>query len=154
MTTVLRRLLLLMALMVWQGGFMFYGAVVVPVGSELLGHRVQGFVTQSVTNYLNVAGAVALGVWGWDVAVGRGAAGGHRRWVGWAVLVVLLGVLVWLHLRLDELLVADEFRITDRPGYRRLHQWYLILSTVQWAGAVALAAWTLRAWRQEDAAGS
>jgi hypothetical protein len=38
--TVLRRLLLLLALMFWQGGFMFYGAVVVPVGAEALGsHR-------------------------------------------------------------------------------------------------------------------
>ncbi|MFO0800513.1 MAG: hypothetical protein U0804_23850 [Gemmataceae bacterium] len=151
--TVLRRLLLLLALMVWQGGFMFYGAVVVPVGSELLGHRVQGFVTQSVTNYLNVAGAVALAVCGWDVAAG-GAGGRRRRWVGWAVLVVLLGVLAWLHPRLDELLVVDEFRITDQPAYRRLHQWYLVLSTVQWAGAVVLAAWSLQAWRAEDAARS
>lgn len=152
MTTVLRRLLLLMALMVWQGGFMFYGAVVVPVGSDLLGHRVQGFVTQSVTNYLNGAGAVALAVWGWDVAAGRRAGGRRRRWFGWGVLVVLLGVLAWLHLRLDDLLVVDEFRILDRPAYRRLHQWYLIVSTIQWAGAVVLAAWSLQAWRDEDAA--
>ena len=72
MTTVLRRLLLLLALMFWQGGFMFYGAVVVPVGSDVLGsHREQGFVTQSVTNYLNGAGAIALAVWCWDVFHGR-----------------------------------------------------------------------------------
>ena len=50
-------------------GFPSVGAVVVPVGSEVLGsHREQGFVTQSVTNYLNVAGAVAIAVWCWDIA--------------------------------------------------------------------------------------
>lgn len=155
MTTVLRRLLLLLALMVWQGGFMFYGGVVVEVGADVLGsHRTQGFVTQRVTSYLNVAGAVALAVWGWDVAAGRRAGGRlwWLRWIGWGVLVVLLGVLVWLHLRLDDLLVADDSRILDRPGYRRLHQWYLTLSTIQWAGAVVLAAWSLQAWRVEDAA--
>ena len=152
MITVMRRLLLLMALMVWQGGFMFYGAVVVPVGSEVLGsHREQGFVTQSVTNYLNVAGAVALAVWGWDVAAGRAAGGRRLCWIGWGLLVVLLGVLVWLHPRLDELLVADGFRILDRPGYRRLHQWYLTISTVQWAVAVVLAGETIRTWRVADA---
>ena len=29
--TILRRFLVLAALMFWQGGFMFYGAVVVPI---------------------------------------------------------------------------------------------------------------------------
>jgi len=153
-TTVLRRTLLLLALMVWQGGFMFYGAVVVPVGAEVLGsHREQGFVTQSVTNYLNVAGAVALVLWGWEEAARNGVVSGRRRrGVGWAVLVVLLGVLAWLHLRLDRLLVADDFHIIDGLAFRRLHQWYLILSTIQWLGAVVLTGWTIQAWRDEDAA--
>jgi len=101
---------------------MFYGAVVVPVGSEVLGsHREQGFVTRSVTNYLNVAGAVCLAVWCWDVAAGRGAGPGKQRlrWIGWGLLLVRLGVLVWLHLRLDELLDVEGFRILDQPGFRR-----------------------------------
>ena len=152
MTTLFRRLLLLLALMFWQGGFMFYGGVVVEVGADVLGsHRMQGFVTQSVTNYLNVAGAVALALWCWDIITGHVADRRRLRWIGWGVLVVLLGVLVWLHPRLDALLNADDFRILDRPGYRRLHQWYLALSTIQWAGAVGLTALTLRAWRFEDA---
>ena len=142
-----------MALMVWQGGFMFYGAVVVPVGAEVLGsHREQGFVTQAVTNYLNVAGAVALAVWCWDIITGRAAGRRRLRWVGWAVLVVLLCVLVWLHPRLDALLNADGFRILDRPGYRRLHQWYLTISTVQWAVAILLAGLTIWTWKDSDAA--
>lgn len=64
-TGLVRRLLLLWALMFWQGGFMFYGGVVVPVGSRILGSDLeQGWITRSVTNYLNVAGAVALALWG------------------------------------------------------------------------------------------
>ena len=59
---------------------MFYGGVVVEVGVDVLGsHRTQGFVTQRVTNSLNVAGAVALAVWDWDVAAGRRTGG--RLWV-------------------------------------------------------------------------
>ncbi len=133
---------------------MFYGAVVVPVGSDVLGsHREQGFITRSVTNYLNVAGAVALGVWCWDVAAER-AAIRRKRWIGWSawsLLVVMLGVLAWLHLGLDELLDVEGFRILDRPRYLHLHQWYLAVSTVQWAVAVFLAAWTIRAWQERDA---
>lgn len=57
---MIRRLLLLWSLMFWQGGFMFYGGVVVPVSSRILGSDLeQGWITRSVTNYLNVSGAVA-----------------------------------------------------------------------------------------------
>lgn len=50
---------------IWQGGFMFYGGVVVPTGAAVLGSEVeQGFITQSVTNYLNLAGGVCAVLWG------------------------------------------------------------------------------------------
>jgi hypothetical protein len=43
MIAMVRRFLVLAAVMFWQGGFTFYEAVVVPVGSEILGsHQDQG----------------------------------------------------------------------------------------------------------------
>ena len=46
---ILRRLILLVALMFWQGGFMFYCSVVITVGAQVLGSELeQGFVTQAV----------------------------------------------------------------------------------------------------------
>src|SRR5260370_16274673 len=67
MPTLVRRVLVLAALMFWQGGFTFYAAVVVPVGQDVLGsHLAQGFITRQVTNYLNLAGGLALGILGWE----------------------------------------------------------------------------------------
>ena len=122
--TVVRRWLLLWALMFWQGGFTFYGGVVVPVGSAVLGsEREQGFITRRVTNYLNLAGAVALAVWGWDLSAGRGMSPGGRRlrWATWTGLVLSLALLVWLHPRLDELLDPEDVLVLDRQRFRSLH---------------------------------
>ena len=152
--TQVRRWLLLWALMFWQGGFTFYGGVVVPVGSAVLGsEREQGFITRSVTNYLNLAGAVALAIWGWDLTAMRGISPGGRRvrWAIWAGLVLSLVLLIWLHPRLDELLDPLESLVRDRRGFRSLHRRYLIVSTGQWAGCLLLTAMTILAWRNVDA---
>jgi hypothetical protein len=151
--TLVRRWLLLWALMFWQGGFTFYGGVVVPVGSAVLGsEREQGFITRSVTNYLNLAGAVALTIWGWDLTAMHGKSPGGRRlrWANWAGLVLSLVVLAWLHPRLDELLVSEDTMVLDRHRFRSLHERYLIVSTVQWAGCLLLTALTISAWRDDD----
>lgn len=52
-----RTFLLFQAWLAWQGGFFFYAAVVVPIGSDVLGSPItQGFVTQEVTRWLNILG--------------------------------------------------------------------------------------------------
>ena len=62
-----------------------------------------------------------------------------------------LVVLVLLHTRLDELLVPQDAVVLDRYRFRSLHERYLIVSTIQWAGCLLLTALTIRAWRNEDA---
>lgn len=50
MITKFRRFLLLVSLFLWQGGLMFYGGVIVPVGATVLGSDTdQGFITQPVS---------------------------------------------------------------------------------------------------------
>ena len=130
---------------------MFYGAVVVPVGTSVLGSDTdQGFITRSVTNYLNIAGAVVLAFWAWDVVTGP-RAGRRLRWTLWSFLTVTLGLLAILHDRMDVQLDPEAMRVLDRPAFRVLHRWYLTTSTLQWAVALLLVFWTLRAWRAEDA---
>ena len=61
MLTLLRRFLVVSALMFWQGGFLFYASIVVPIGQEVLPTpQDQGFITRHVTKSMNVSGAVAL----------------------------------------------------------------------------------------------
>jgi hypothetical protein len=147
-----RRFLVLIALFFWQGGFTFYASVVVPIGQATLGHLEQGFITRQVTNYLNLSGGIALLALAWDIAAGRDTARRRRlgRWLAWAVMAVGLGILVWLHGRLDQLLDVDAMQVMDRTGFRRGHRLYLWVSTVQWAAALAFALVSLRAWQAED----
>jgi hypothetical protein len=110
--TTLHRLLLLVALMFWQGGFMFYGSVVITVGAQVLGSEMeQGFVTQAVTNYLNIAGAVCLTIWGFVLWRER------TTWIGWTLwlgLVLSLAALAILHGRMDQRLELESHVVAGR----------------------------------------
>jgi hypothetical protein len=152
--TVLRRLVLVLALMFWQGGFTFYASVVVPVGSDFLGSHVQqGWITRSVTNYLNLSGGVALLLWLVDIIVVRttGFHGRKVRFTLWCVLAATLAGLCLLHLYMDRYLDADRLIIVDQPYFHFLHRVYLYVSTLQWLAGIALVGLTLWAWRAVDA---
>src|SRR5947209_2556962 len=100
MIIIVRRLLVLAALMFWQGGFTFYGAVVIPIGSRILrSHMEQGVITRSVTDYLNAAGAAVLLLWAWDIFSAGDTARWRRRlrWTLWLLLLLTLTILIWLH---------------------------------------------------------
>jgi hypothetical protein len=150
--TPLRRVLVLVAFAFWQGGFAFYTAVVVPLGTEVLGSAAaQGFITRRVSYWMNVAGAVALLPLGWDVL----ATAPYRRWraVFWLVLVALLVGLFAMHPRLDALLDAQAERVLDRRAFGLQHRLYLWLSTVQFFAGVAYLVLTPLAWRAADRGG-
>ena len=59
--TIARRFFLILAVIFWQGGFTFHSLVVVHVAHRVLGSRVeQGYITRIASDYMNLAGAVAL----------------------------------------------------------------------------------------------
>jgi hypothetical protein len=151
--SMLRRCVLLAALMYWQGGFTFYAAAVVPIGSEVLrSHLSQGMITRRVAIHLNIAAGIALALWAWEVACTVDAVRWRRRtrWGLWASLMLALGVLIWLHPVLDDLLDLEHGVIVDPALFRPLHRVYLYVSTAQWAGSLFLGVLTLQAWRDED----
>jgi hypothetical protein len=149
---LLRRALVLAALMFWQGGFTFYAAVVVPIGQQLLHPPLsQGVITRRVTDYLNLAGAVALVPLLWDTVVSGERSAWRRRLrsLSWAGLAVTLGLLAWLHVRLDAML--DEVsQPVDAAAFHAVHRVYLWTQTGQWVLALVYTVLALVAWRAED----
>jgi hypothetical protein len=148
----LRRFLVIQALALWQGGFLFYAAFVVPVGTSVLGSSAdQGAITRRVTDYLNGCGVAALVVCLWDLGRGhRGGALSRGRWLLWVGMALILGGLIALHVPMESLLDDPAAGSAGRMHFRSLHRIYLWLSTAQWLLALAYVYVTLRAWRQED----
>jgi hypothetical protein len=148
MLIVLRRLLVILALMFWQGGFTFYASVVVPIGQKELTDSIQGQITRQVTTYINLAGVAALPLLAWDIAAARDASAARKaiRWLSWLVMAGTLGYLFWSHDYLGDLLDRDHF---ERSLFRAHHRIYLWVSTAQWAAGLLFLLSTLRAWARE-----
>jgi hypothetical protein len=153
--TLLRRFLTIAALMVWQGGFIFYTAVVVPIGTEVTGSSLrQGFITRQVTAKMNVCGAIALALMAPELCAPRSGTGcwQRARLTLFALMIGAAIALFALYPRLDALLDSETESIIDRQAFRPLHRIYLWVSSGQWACAVIYLALTLATWRKEDRA--
>lgn len=147
------RFIVLAAYAYWQGGFLFYTAEVVPIGTEVLGSPArQGFITRQVTLRMNKAGAVAMGIFALDLFVSRGRS--KRRHVGrivaWTSMAVLLAVLFFLHGQLHALLDPEEQEILDYRAFYPLHRLYLWASAAQWFLGLIYLGLGLWAWREHD----
>jgi hypothetical protein len=149
----LRRFLFLVFFSFWQGGFTFYAAVVVPIGTEELRSSVrQGFITRRVTESLNWTAVAALVPLTWDALASRDPS--RFRWLARLGLCLLLALsqaaLFYLHPILDSMMQRQGFIILDHDSFRPLHRLYLWVQTVQWGVAVVLLLLTVLAWRAED----
>lgn len=147
---ILRRTLLLWLFMFWQGGFLFYGAIVVTIGSEVLASDFrQGMITRRVAVALNVTGAIVLFAWLWDLLIEQ-KSHRRRRWASWGFLALTVATLFWLHPQMDALIDLENRRLLDYEEFRSLHRWYLRISTIQSVIAIAFSVWTLKAWGMAD----
>ncbi len=128
----------------WVGGFMFYGAIVVPVLHDELDSLAAGGITRRVTDGLNAVGAIALAAWGALLFV-EGRPGqrvvGRLRLVAYGASAGLLTGLIAMHAVMD--------RRLDTTGLDEFYPWhraYLIVSTAQWLVNVVLLALSVAAW--------
>lgn len=146
------RWILLAAYAFWLGGFVFYAAVVVPIGTDVLQSRVeQGFITRQVSYWINVSGAVALTLFALDLLMPprRMRWGMLSLWLGMAIAQ---GVLMWMHPRIDMHMDLETHRVLERTIFRPMHKIYLWTHTVQWLIGCVYLALLLRRWRIEDGA--
>ncbi len=150
--TLLRRFLVIQMLMLWQGGFLFYSAFVVPEGAEVLGGSfAQGRITRLVTVSMNWVGVTALCLFSWDLLLGRHS-GWRRQWLWGSLLVMALGLaaLFPIHERLLELVDFQNGDFEDRRVFRFWHRTYLWISTFQWIAGLIFAFVLVVSWRKVD----
>jgi hypothetical protein len=144
--------LLIATFALWFGGFTFYVSFVVPIGTEVLGSaRSQGFITQQVTNWLNVACGCAVGLMLLESVFRWGQT--RRPWREIRLLLVLaigclLIGLILLHPSMDRMLVAEREHITDRAKFYGMHRVYLWGSTFQWVAAWIWLIISVVGWRR------
>jgi len=142
-----RQFLLLVSLMFWQGGFMFYGGVVVDVGGRILGSETQqGFITQSVTNYLNMAGLVCLLVWTEQLWYERKRGVTKLEWGTLIVTGVSLAMLAGIHLSMDQSLDSVAVNVINPTRFDINHKLYIGISSLQWLASLTLLFLTLQRW--------
>jgi hypothetical protein len=147
-----RRFIVICALAFWLGGFAFYTGVVVQVGAAVLkSHVRQGFITQRVTFWLNMAGVTALAAMLWDLLAAPGSERWPRRvlWIAWWMIALLQIWLFSLHPFMDRLLNPKALQILDEDKFIVLHTTYVWSATVQWGMGVVflfmlLWSWTLK----------
>lgn len=147
---ITRRFLLLLALMFWQGGFMFYGAVTVPIVRAQLGPGPsRSMITQQVTQWMNLIGTLAIlamfaDLWASPVERKR------WRWVAWLAMALPQPAVILFHRQLSHQMAASGFQSSDMTGFLVWHRLYLSMNAIQWLGGLAFALLSIRAWRDAD----
>ena len=151
--SIARIFLVVSAIAFWLGGFTFYAGVAVPMGVEVLGgHRAFGFVTERVTNWLNVAGVIALLIFACNTLLSWRTNSKLLRRAMLITLIVMALIeieLIWLHPVMDGLMVFHPRRdIIDDDKFELLHHIYLISTTVQWFMGMIHVWCTCAMWRK------
>jgi hypothetical protein len=147
---LLRRFLVVQALLVWQGGFFFYAAVVVPIGTDVHGSFGQGMVTRHVTDWANVIGAIAVLILAWDQLANRESRWCRvTRWGLWAIMAGVLPALALIHIRIEPYIDSTM----DYATFYLWHRIYLYVATAQWVAGLGYVAVMLRAWVAKPEAG-
>jgi hypothetical protein len=151
MLPLLRRFLFVLALFLWQGGFTFYSAVVIPTGFHVLGsHREQARITAEVAKVLNLTGVLVLPILLWDALASDPRQ--RRRLVRlllWLLLALSQGGLLLLYPVLAQGFDPATRTIQD-AGFKLEHAAYIWISTGQLALALVLLWLSLRSWQASD----
>ena len=136
----LRRIIAVLLLALWWGGFSFYAGRVVFIGHEVLRSKIrQGFITERVTTELNWFAVAALIFVAWELLVSCRPVRPRTAWIAWTVTTTATIALFLLHSKLAAMLDFSARQVSDDEHFYGWHRVYLLTATVQWlAGAILL----------------
>lgn len=140
MLIYLQRVVTVFAIALWFGGFTFYTASVVRIGSKVVGGLTQGYVTEKVTRVLEVLAAVMVVAVIIDIATHWKRVGRWMRTlqsVAWSTMALSLVAVVLIHNRMDHLIDPITRAKPDPEAFSPLHQAYQFISTCLWIATVA-----------------
>ena len=114
-------------LIIWWGAFTFYAGIVIPVGMKVLGsHTEMGFITQEITNYINV---FSLPIFLFSTYIFRA----EKRIFSLSIFLVFLQIALFvLHHKLGYLLDCQLFIVKNKILFYSFHRIYLLVSTLIW----------------------
>ena len=151
-------LLVLLVMAFWLGGLTFYAAVVIPTAHEVLGtHRTVGFITQKVTNWINLVGTVALLVLLARWMISSSAPSRRLRAsliVTWVVMVGMQALLFYLHSVLDRTLDIQARQVVDDGRFYNLHRVYLVTTIIQQCAGLIHVFCLVYVWQYREPEGS
>ena len=146
-----RRVLAVLLLALWWGGFTFYAARVVSIGHQVLKSKVrQGFITERVTDELNWLGLVTLAFVCWEFFASRRSVCRRAAWVAWTVALLATLALFALHAQLAAMLDFTAPTIADDEHFYGQHRVYLMVASVQWLAGLGCLVSLLRCPRTDE----
>jgi len=134
-----RRVAVIAIFSLWMGGFTFYAAIVIPTANEVLGsHREVGFITQRVTDWLNVIAIVALLILSGNLLILRRKFSilGKSLPITLGVMIVSQCALFFAHPILDRLIQTESQSIDLHAQFYGWHRFYLLTAAVQWITSI------------------
>jgi hypothetical protein len=147
---LVRRILVVAAYAFWIGGLAFYGSVVIPIGTRVVGsHTTQGLVTQQVTWVVNLLAIPALGVLLWNLAAEWRSAdrlSGRVLLSTWFLMLASQVALFVMHRVLSRILEAQAGAVLAQARFDLLHELYIKTTAVQHLAAVLHLCFVLLIW--------
>ena len=138
----------------WRGGFTFFTSVSLRVAHKVLSESQEfGFVTQVVTDRLNLIGLIASLLLLAQLAVHWQVLVRWRRFLlgsTWLILAVTLAYLFNLHHAIEAVVDFEQRVVIDRDAFELVHVRYKQVATVQWLAAVLHLTVMLTANRSES----
>jgi hypothetical protein len=148
-----QRFLIVCLLSFWLGGLTFYAVIVVPIGAKVLGSETeQGFITQQVTNWLNIVGTSGTIILACNLKFLWRKEGipRYRLAVTCGLMLLAQAALLILHPLMDKLLDASVHSVNEPVEFYRLHRVYLMTVTALWLGGISHLWFLLKSWQADD----